>query len=145
MKVSIDANVLISYLLNPDTGRPPGKIVQAALDHQFDVMLSETLLDEITSSVQGKPYLRLRVGDDGVDLLFRQLRATAHIAPEIQAKIPEIVRDPGDNYLIAHAVLAEVDYLVTGDRDLLELDDSFEFRIVTPAQFLVVLRSAQDR
>jgi predicted nucleic acid-binding protein len=49
-------------------------------------------------------------------------------------------RDPDDNLLLATATAGRTAYLVTNDRDLLELPDSFSrtlsFRIVTPRQFL---------
>lgn len=45
-------------------------------------------------------------------------------------------RDPKDDPILATAVAARADYLVAGDRDLLDLGKPFGIAIVTSAQFL---------
>jgi len=46
-----------------------------------------------------------------------------------------ICRDPEDDAILACALEAEVDYLVTGDADLLELKTFKGLRIITPRDF----------
>lgn len=53
-------------------------------------------------------------------------------------------RDSKDDYLLAYAESGGADYLVTYDGDLLALDGAFAFRIVTPPDFLAVLRGVGD-
>ena len=52
-------------------------------------------------------------------------------------------RDPDDNLLLATATAGQAAYLITNDRDLLELPASLrqtlKYRIVTPRQFLQTL------
>jgi predicted nucleic acid-binding protein len=45
-------------------------------------------------------------------------------------------RDPDDDLIVATAVVAMADRLVTGDNDLLILGEHHGVRIVTPRQFL---------
>lgn len=45
------------------------------------------------------------------------------------------MRDPKDDYLIAHVPLGRADYPVTGDRDLLALGTVGQVRIVGPCEF----------
>jgi predicted nucleic acid-binding protein len=49
-------------------------------------------------------------------------------------------RDPDDNIMLATALAGRADYLITNDKDLLDLPESFQrklpFAIVTPAGFL---------
>jgi putative PIN family toxin of toxin-antitoxin system len=49
-------------------------------------------------------------------------------------------RDPDDNLLLATALAGRVEYLITNDRDLLDLPDDFKrtipFAILTPQEFL---------
>jgi len=49
-------------------------------------------------------------------------------------------RDPDDNLVLATATAGRAEYLITNDRDLLELPEEFQrqlhYRIVRPAQFL---------
>jgi putative PIN family toxin of toxin-antitoxin system len=53
-------------------------------------------------------------------------------------------RDPDDNLLLAVASAGHAEYLVTNDRDLLELPESakrrFRFAIVTPMELLRLLQ-----
>jgi putative PIN family toxin of toxin-antitoxin system len=53
-------------------------------------------------------------------------------------------RDPDDNLLLATATAGRAVYLVTNDRDLLELPEGFrrtlKYQILTPRQFLQTIR-----
>lgn len=53
----------------------------------------------------------------------------------------EVVRDPNDNMIVACALVADADYLVTRDDDLLSLGKHGKITIVTPEAFLHVLRT----
>ncbi|PPQ39515.1 putative toxin-antitoxin system toxin component, PIN family [Rhodopila globiformis] len=49
--------------------------------------------------------------------------------------VPAVVAaDPDDDHVIAAAVAAEADLIVTGDSDLLVLGHHGDIRIVTPAE-----------
>jgi uncharacterized protein len=54
---------------------------------------------------------------------------------------PAVCRDPGDDYLVALARAALVDAVVTGDRDLLELEDS-GLAVITPRELVERLADA---
>ena len=54
-------------------------------------------------------------------------------------------RDPKDDMVLACAVKANTDYLVTRDDDLLILETYKKVSIVTPEQFMSVLRSRHSR
>ena len=50
-----------------------------------------------------------------------------------------VVRDPNDDMIVACALAAGADYIVTRDKDLLSLGEHEGIRIVTPRQFLDLL------
>jgi len=54
-------------------------------------------------------------------------------------------RDPEDDKFLAAALEAQADYIVTGDKDLLDLKAYKNVRIATPARFLRGLRSGRGR
>ena len=54
---------------------------------------------------------------------------------EHDLKITDICRDADDDNIIACAVAAKADYLMTGDSDLLEIKSYKDFKIVTPRDF----------
>jgi len=143
MKVLVDANVFISFLLNPEPDRIPSRIVSAAFTGVFALQISAELLDEIAHKVAAKPYLHARIPESRRVSLFTQLRAATTVADELAQPIPRVTRDPKDDYLIAHAIAEQVDVLVSGDRDLLALDGTFPFRILTPAAFAATLEADQ--
>lgn len=61
---------------------------------------------------------------------------------ELVTDLPEIdavPNDPDDNMVVATAVAARADYLVTGDRHLLDLASHGAIRIVDPRRFLDAL------
>ena len=65
----------------------------------------------------------------------------ATIPPPITQVIPKVGRDFKDDYLLAYASVEEVDYLVSGDEDLQVLKEVNGVRIVSPAEFLKILRN----
>jgi len=139
MRVLIDANVLISYMLNPDSDHPPSAIVNAGLRRTFELLISETTLTELTHSVSSKPYLRARIRADETERVSQLFRVVTTVVPEIGFEAPQVARDYKDDYLLAHAVVEQLDFLVSGDRDLLALQISSPFRTVSPADFVLLL------
>jgi predicted nucleic acid-binding protein len=77
-------------------------------------------------------------------MFLDEVAAVAEVPPQLEYLPPPICRDPGDDYLIAHAMLARADVLVTRDRDLLDLGAVAGVRIVDPRSFLRLLRSASE-
>jgi len=144
MRVLLDANVLLSYLLAPDVPGTIQTIVEAALGGRFDVLLPEELLNETLAAVQRKPSLRERISVAEANALIMELRAVAELLPRVDAPLPRIARDPKDDYLIAQALLGRADILVSGDRDLLALADLvLPLKIVHPADFARMLSSPE--
>jgi predicted nucleic acid-binding protein len=52
-----------------------------------------------------------------------------------------VVRDPNDDAILATAIAARADYLVSRDKDLLSLGEYDGIKIVSPEAFLQVLRT----
>ncbi len=132
----LDTNLFVSYLLGTGRKGPVGAVVGAGILGRFTLLVPEGLIGELAGCVKGKPYLAARIRREDLEELFAILRETAELLPEISEPIPAVVRDPKDDYLIAHAVLARADYLVTGDDDLLCLERVETVRILTPRQFV---------
>ena len=135
MRVLLDANIFISYLLNPDKEGAIRKIIHAAVLGDFTLLLPEALLDEFVSKIPQKPYLADRISAAELGTLVEILKAVGEIIPIIKEEIPAVTRDPKDDYLLAYAVVGEADYLVTGDEDLLILQQAGEVKIVNPRHF----------
>lgn len=140
MRVLIDTNVLISYLLSP---RRPGAIrtiVRGFLEEQFTLLLPEDLLQETLKTVRDKPRLAKRISPPELTEFISILEEFGEEIARIEEPIPTITRDPKDDYLLAYALVGKADYLVSGDKDLLVLQGQFsDLSILTPAQFAEML------
>ena len=140
MRVLIDTNVFISYLLNPQRAGAINRIFSALVAGSFTLLVPEALLVEIERTVQGKPRLASRIRPEELAEFLQLLRALSEEIPHIDGPIPAVTRDPKDDYLLAYALVGKVDYLVTGDQDLLVLSNLIdEIEILSPAQFSAVL------
>ncbi len=136
-RVILDVNIYLSYLLDPaNPNRTITRIMDRLFSGYFRLVIPAELIDELTLAARRKPYFRERLTERDVRNLMSLLQAKADAPPRL-SDIPGVVRDPKDDYLIAHAILGRVDFLVTGDRDLLALDGEVDpMRIVTAAEFL---------
>jgi len=132
VKVVLDTNVLISGLMLPDS--VPGRIVAAWRGAQFELAMSDPLLDEI-GRVLSYPKIqgRLRWGQDEIARFLLLLRFKADIV-DITGEKAGVPRDPGDDPVLATLLAADADCLVSGDADLLALRDRFP--IQTRAEFV---------
>jgi predicted nucleic acid-binding protein len=112
-------------------------------DGVFQLVLPEEVVAEVIRVVRFRPYFRQRVTEQEAHDAMAELRRFADVPPPL-SEIPSIVRDSADDYLIAYAILERVDFLVTGDRDLLVLDGEIDgLRIVTAADVLMTLDEAR--
>lgn len=123
----------------PQSPNPPSRIIRGALRGDFSLVIVETTLGELAQKVQSKRYLVDRISAENVEQLVDSLRAVAEVYPLPSDPLPRVVRDPRDDYLLTPAVLAKVDFVVSGDKDLLVLDEFSGVRMVTPADFVRIL------
>jgi len=127
----LDTNVLVSGLMLPES--VPGKIVAAWRGAQFELVLSEPLLDEI-GRVLSYPRIRacLGWGKDEIANLRLLLRFKSDVV-DIARENGRRTRDPGDDPVLATLLASGADCLVSGDGDLLALRDRYP--VLTPADF----------
>ena len=139
MRVLLDANIFISFLLYTGRDSPAPAIVRAAIARDFVLLLPHELTTEFVKKAATKPYLAKRIRPEELEELARLLLEVAEIIPRIPDPIPALTRDPKDDYLIAYATVGEADYLVTGDHHLLELGEIDTLKIVSPRTFVTML------
>ena len=127
----LDTNVLVSGLMLPES--VPGKIVAAWRSAQFELVLSEPLLDEI-GRVLSYPRIHARLGwgKDEIANFLLLLRFKADVV-DIAREKGRRTRDPGDDPVLATLLASGADCLVSGDGDLLALRDRYP--VLTPADF----------
>jgi putative PIN family toxin of toxin-antitoxin system len=135
VRAVLDPGVIVAALITP--AGVCGRVLRAALDDEYTLVVSPELLAELEGVLlreKFRRYLSEAEAAIAISLLARvgELRADP-------GEVKPISPDPDDDYLIALAGAARVDYLVSGDRHLVQLTQ-VEPRIVTPREFLERLR-----
>jgi putative PIN family toxin of toxin-antitoxin system len=133
LRVVLDTNVLLSGIAYPAS--VPGKIMSAWRHGSVEVLLSVYILDVLRRVL---PRLANRHGltsaeiEDLVDALSLQAEVIEPL-PVAEADLRDIDDQPVLGTLLAALNTSAVDYLITGDKDLLVLAERYP--IVTPANF----------
>ena len=131
MRVVLDANVLISAAISEG---PSHRIVQAWLQNQrFELVICDRLLGEVRSVLTERPRIRKWISVDAAELYVTTLAIAADPRPD-PAPGPALTRDPDDDYVVHLAHAHDVDYIVSGDADLLEWDEQ-DPPVIPPAEF----------
>ena len=143
VRVLLDANIYLSYLLAPVGQRTINQVVDLCYSGRVMVVIPPELLQEVLDKLLSKPYLRNHILMAEINRFVEQ--SAAFVVPPIPAaERPKGGRDPKDAYLIAYALQYNIDYLVTGDKDLLVLGQIGEVKIVQPARLLALLGLTDD-
>ena len=126
MKVVFDTNVVVAALL------PNGLCHEAfrRAARRRVLVSSIALLDELKSTLRRKFIITATV---------RTFLQTFHEQIQLVEPTPlpsPVCRDPDDDLVLATALAAAADRIVTGDHDLLVLRVHKGVRLVTPRQFL---------
>jgi hypothetical protein len=130
MRIVADTNVVVSALL---WGGPPRAILVAAREQRIALFTSAPLIAEL-EDVLGRAKLARRfaaIGRTPDELLDRYLALVSFVTPATLAA--PISRDPDDDNVIATAIAARAELIVSGDRDLLDLGSYREMPIVDAA------------
>lgn len=135
MRVVLDANVLVSAAISRG---PSHRIVQTWLRHRpFELVICERLLGEVRSVLIERPRMRKWISLETAARYITTLTAVADVVPD-PASGPALTRDPDDDYVIHLARVHDVDFIVSGDADLLEWHDQNP-PVIPPAEFEVRL------
>ena len=137
IRAVIDANVFISAVISPKGN--PAKILGAWKADKFQLILSAAILQEIGRVLQyPKIARRHRWSREEIQTFVDDL---AHLATMTPGKIHlrVIPEDPSDDAYIECAVEGEAEYLVSGDKHLLDLGTYGSVTILTSRAFLGIL------
>jgi putative PIN family toxin of toxin-antitoxin system len=128
-RIIIDTNLWISFLITKDFA----KLDEILFSRHGILVFSQELLDEFLE-VARRPKFRRFFSSADIEELLETIEEYAEIV-KIHSKI-EICRDLKDNFLLSLSVDGNADYLLTGDKDLLDLTKFAETEILTISDFL---------
>lgn len=128
-RIIIDTNLWISFLLTNDFSN----LDEIIFSRQGTLVFSQELLDEFLE-VARRPKFRRFFSISDIEVMLETIDEFADFVI-VQNQV-EICRDPKDNFLLLLSVDGNADFLLTGDKDLLDLIKFGSTKITTISDFL---------
>jgi len=133
MRLVLDTNIVASGLLWEGS---PARLTDAAQAGVIEIYTSRILVAELTRILKRAKFTKAiaasGVGIEGLVLGYAELATFVEPVPIP----PTIIADPDDDHVLACALAADADLIVSGDRHLLGLGIFQNIEIITAAQAL---------
>ena len=126
--IVIDTNVWISGLV---FGGKPKQVIELFIDGQVMLVISEELLTELRRKI----HQRFPAFAAQLPMLEALIRERAQIV-QLGSFFTSISRDRDDDKFIETAIIGQADFIVSGDKDLLDLKRYGTIVILRPAELL---------
>ena len=127
MKVFLDSNVLVSAFATRGLSADVFRLVVT----EHELLTGEVVLEEVERVLRAKFLLP----PSDVQEILALLRDYA-VEPKPPAPTQVHIADPDDAWVLASAIAAGADLMITGDRALLEIDaEVTELQIISPREF----------
>jgi putative PIN family toxin of toxin-antitoxin system len=127
--VIVDTNVLVSGLL---WRGPPHAVLEQIRSGALKFVSSPALLAEFAEVIRRPKFASIlsRAGIEPADLVAK-VRELAEVTDPPPLLVP-VCRDPDDDALLALAVAAQADLIISGDADLLALGSYSGISVINP-------------
>jgi putative PIN family toxin of toxin-antitoxin system len=137
--ILLDTNALARGLIHPYAQSPSARILDLWRQRRIQLAVSRQLAQEYLEILD-----RLGVDPGRVRQFAERLTRRETVTFVNLGRRLRVARDPEDDMILSTADSAKVEYLVTLDKDLLELTLSekqrLKFEIVTPPEFLDLIQ-----
>ena len=128
-RIVLDSNVIISAFL---FGGPPARVLDRALAGAVQCFTSLPILDEVRDVL-----LRPKFGLASAQALamVEEFHDLCQIVTP-REKVRAVRADPDDNMILACAIAADANLIISGDSHLLSIGQWRSIRILSPAEFM---------
>jgi putative PIN family toxin of toxin-antitoxin system len=136
MRVVLDTVIFVRALINPHGkwGRLLFK-----LSERYVVVLSPEIIEEILS-VLYRPSLRQRFPEMAEPARLKRILATLEEAEVVEpTKKLSLCRDPHDDKFFECAIEGRAQYIVSEDRDILDVGEYEGIKTITAEEFIALL------
>ena len=133
MKVVFDTNVLVSAF---GWGGSPGKVFELFLTGKINSVTSLEIISEFQEVIFRKKFSTFDQ-EKRKEFLYIFFELSQLVLPNCEINA---CRDKKDNKFLEVAVAADVDFIISGDQDLLCLEEFQGVKILSPKQFLETFR-----
>ena len=136
LRVIFDSVVFVRSLINPFSFW--GQII-FEYSSKYQLFVSSQILIEVLEVLKRSEVVSRFNTLEGRD--FEKILKIISAAEVVEiSDIPQVSRDPKDDKFLATAKTAQTDYLVSADRDLLDLKEYAGIKIIDAQTFLEILK-----
>lgn len=130
ISVTADTNIYISAL---NFGGPPERVLDLARSGEIRLAISDAIQEEVASVLR----LKFDWSEEAIEVATERIGDyTDHVHPSQTVRVVD--EDPDDNRILECALAGGSEYIVTGDRHLLNLRMFGGAKIVKAAEFLEI-------
>jgi uncharacterized protein len=133
IRATLDTSVLVSAL---NFGGILERVLQALDSESFLLCISPSIIEETKRVLTA----RFEWSQDDLEALDQIVSQAEIVEP---ARVVHASRDPDDDHVLACALEAKADVIVSGDKDLLDIGQFESIPILTVRQFLDRLASTE--
>ncbi len=131
--VVIDTNVFISAVLFRG---PTSRLVSLWQKGTISVLMSSAVLKEYARALA---YPKFKLTRKEIRGIIEQELLPYVYPVKVKCSLHVITEDPSDNKFLELAETGKADYILSGDKHLLSLKDFHGIKIITPAEFFVLM------
>ena len=128
-KTVLDTNIIVSALV---FGGKPRQIFKLILSKQLEAVISLSLFTELTEILVKK----FNFSSDKIHFLEQKIKKYFQIV--YPTKTINILKDLADNRVLEAAIAGDCQFVISGDKELLELKQYRNIKILTASQFLEI-------
>lgn len=127
MKVVLDSNVILAAFA---TRGLCAEIFEHCIE-RHDIVISRQIIDEVSANLLKK----FKMPQDKISMITDYLIEFC-ITFKTDPEPEKICRDPDDDGILNLALISSSEFIVTGDKDLLVIENYKGIKIVTPRSFI---------
>ncbi len=134
LRIVLDTNIYVSAILRPDGTQ--AKLIKFAMEDKFKLVFSVLIFQEIQDVLKRlriKKYLT--VTQNEIERFFYNIYINC-IFVKLSRIIRAVKNDPDDDIIVSTAVKGDADYIISGDKHLLELKKFRGIKILNANDFL---------
>ena len=131
LKVVLDTNVLISAL---GWSGPPSDCWDLVIEEKILNFISKPIIEEL---IEVMDYPKFKFSESEKEQ-FIEVLISYSILVEPEKNLDVIDEDPDDNKFLECSLKAEVDYIISGDQHVLDLERYEGIKIVDPKEFIEI-------
>lgn len=131
LRVLADTNVFFSGIIY---GGPEAMLLEAVEQGRYRLLVAAFVVEEIRRIIRLKAPAYI----GAIDAFFGEIphERVSHVPSDLVTEAKKILRDPKDAPVLAAAMYAGADYLVTGDKDFFTPEVQAKVRVVSARELL---------